>query len=229
MKHDVWAVDGQPRPRLFVRHVPDDPSIGGRTVFGEAKVEKSDVVVVVNRVIGQPLGQLLPDHAAALRAILQLLRVEGVAPEALTAAGHRVVHGGETLLAPCRITPQSLAAIEANIPLAPLHNPHNLAAIRALERIAQAKGALKHKDTAQKGEFIGKAISIIGGLEGCLDHSQEGELSQNLSNLYQYMIIALTEANVSDDIARLNEISDLLLTIKSAWEQIPEQARETGA
>ena len=99
----------------------------------------------------------------------------------------------------------------------------------ALERIAQAKGAVKHKDTAQKGEFIGKAISIIGGLEGCLDHSQEGELSQNLSNLYQYMIIALTEANVSDDIARLNEISDLLLTIKSAWEQIPEQARETGA
>jgi flagellin-specific chaperone FliS len=35
------------------------------------------------------------------------------------------------------------------------------------------------------------------------------------------MIIALTEANMSDDIARLNEISDLLLTIKSAWEQIP--------
>jgi len=94
----------------------------------------------------------------------------------------------------------------------------------AMERIAQAKGAIKRKETAQKGEFIGKAISIIGGLEGCLDHSQQGDLSGNLSDLYQYMIIALTEANMSDDIARLNEISDLLLTIKSAWEQIPAAA-----
>ena len=99
----------------------------------------------------------------------------------------------------------------------------------AMERIAQAKGAIKHKETGQKGEFIGKAISIIGGLEGCLDHSQQGELSQNLSDLYQYMIIALTEANMSDDIARLNEISDLLLAIRSAWEQIPDSAKETSA
>ncbi|MDH3629996.1 MAG: flagellar export chaperone FliS [Gammaproteobacteria bacterium] len=99
----------------------------------------------------------------------------------------------------------------------------------AMERIAQARGAIERNETAQKGECIGKAISIIGGLEGCLDHSQQGELSANLSDLYQYMIIALTEANMSDDIARLNEISDLLLTIKSAWEQIPDSAKETGA
>ena len=99
----------------------------------------------------------------------------------------------------------------------------------AMERIAQARGAIERKETAQKGDFIGKAISIIGGLEGCLDHSQQGELSGNLSDLYQYMIIALTEANMSDDIARLNEISDLLLTIKSAWEQIPDSAKEAGA
>jgi flagellar protein FliS len=99
----------------------------------------------------------------------------------------------------------------------------------AMERIAQARGAIERNETGQKGELISKAISIIGGLEGCLDHSQQGELSGNLSELYQYMIIALTEANMSDDIARLNEISDLLLTIKSAWEQIPDAAKETSA
>lgn len=92
----------------------------------------------------------------------------------------------------------------------------------ALERIAQAKGAIQHKDVKQKGEFIGKAISIIGGLDGCLDHSQVGSLSENLASLYEYMIISLTEANISDDIAKLNEISDLLLEVKSAWEQIPD-------
>ena len=95
----------------------------------------------------------------------------------------------------------------------------------AIERIAQSKGAMQHGDVKQKGECLGKAISIIGGLEGCLDHSQPGNLSINLSALYQYMIISLTQANISDDIAKLNEISDLLLEIKSAWEQIPEQAR----
>ncbi len=98
----------------------------------------------------------------------------------------------------------------------------------ALERIAQAKGAIQHKDIKQKGEFIGKAISIIGGLEGCLDHSQAGSLSENLAGLYEYMIISLTEVNISDDIAKLNEISNLLLEIKSAWEQIPGLNQNAG-
>jgi len=99
----------------------------------------------------------------------------------------------------------------------------------AIERIAQAKGAMQHQNVQQKGELLGKAISIIGGLDGCLDHSQGGTLSQNLSDLYLYMIISLTQANISDDIAKLNEISELLLQIKSAWEQIPEQTQTAGA
>ncbi len=99
----------------------------------------------------------------------------------------------------------------------------------AIERIAQARGAMQHGRVAQKGELLGKAISIIGGLEGCLDYSQEGTLSTNLSDLYHYMIISLTQANIEDDIAKLNEISGLLLEIKAAWEQIPEQRQQTGA
>ena len=99
----------------------------------------------------------------------------------------------------------------------------------AIERIAQAKGAMQHKSVKQKGEFIGKAISIIAGLEGCLDHSHDAELSENLSGLYQYMCITLTEANIADDIAKLNEVSGLLLEIKSAWEQIPQQTQQASA
>jgi len=99
----------------------------------------------------------------------------------------------------------------------------------AIERIAQARGAMQHGDVTQKGEFLGKAISIIGGLEACLDHSQEGSLSTNLSDLYHYMIVTLTQANIEDDIAKLNEISALLLDIKSAWEQISEPGTQIGA
>ena len=35
------------------------------------------------------------------------------------------------------------------------------------------------------------------------------------------MIVSLSEANINDDIAKLNEISALLLEIKTAWEKIP--------
>jgi acetate kinase len=70
-----------------------------------------------------------PDHAAALAAGLAEL---GVAPGDLTAAAHRVVHGGPALTAPARITPDLLAAIRAAVPLAPLHNPANLTGIEAL-------------------------------------------------------------------------------------------------
>lgn len=73
-----------------------------------------------------------PDHAAALDLILAALARRGHPAESLTAAGHRVVHGGTELTQPCRITPSVLDLIEASVPLAPLHNPHNLAAIRAL-------------------------------------------------------------------------------------------------
>jgi acetate kinase len=53
----------------------------------------------------------------------------------LAAIGHRVVHGGPKYAAPARVTPELLDELAAFIPLAPLHQPHNLSPIRAaLER-----------------------------------------------------------------------------------------------
>lgn len=48
------------------------------------------------------------------------------------AIGHRVVHGGDTLTEPMQVTTEVMRQIEALIPLAPLHQPHNLAPIRFL-------------------------------------------------------------------------------------------------
>jgi len=48
----------------------------------------------------------------------------------LAALGHRVVHGGLHHSRPARVTPELLAELEALVPLAPLHEPHNLAPIR---------------------------------------------------------------------------------------------------
>lgn len=77
-----------------------------------------------------------PDHDAALAAILTSLDAQGIAIGALTAAAHRVVHGGTTLVQPCKITDDVIAGIEVATPLAPLHNPNNLAGIRALQALA---------------------------------------------------------------------------------------------
>lgn len=81
-------------------------------------------------------ARVVPDHAAALALCLEALDERGWGLSRLTAAAHRVVHGGAAMVAPCRVTPAVLAGIEAVVPLAPLHNPANLTAMRALGRLA---------------------------------------------------------------------------------------------
>ncbi len=70
------------------------------------------------------------DHAAAVEAILGALAPH-MAGRAIAGVGHRVVHGGPDLDAPVRFDAAMMARLEDLVPLAPLHQPHNLAAIRA--------------------------------------------------------------------------------------------------
>jgi flagellar protein FliS len=89
-----------------------------------------------------------------------------------------------------------------------------------LTRIAQARGAMERQQTAMKGELIGKAIGIIGGLREGLDLQKGGELAANLDSLYQYMVSRLLEANVKNDAAPLDEVAGLLRNVKSGWDAI---------
>lgn len=76
------------------------------------------------------------DHRAALAAILGGLADHGFPVSGLRAAAHRVVHGGRKLTAPVRVTEDVRAEIASCTPLAPLHNPHNLAGIDTLAELA---------------------------------------------------------------------------------------------
>jgi hypothetical protein len=71
----------------------------------------------------------MPDHAAALRAVLALLGERFPGAE-VRAVGHRVVHGGADFAAPVAVDGSVLAALEGLCPLAPLHQPHNLSGVR---------------------------------------------------------------------------------------------------
>jgi acetate kinase len=75
-----------------------------------------------------PLGPA--HHAEAVHAILRWLEQEHRGGQ-VVAVSHRVVHGGPDHLAPALIDDVLLTALERLVPLAPLHQPHNLAGIRA--------------------------------------------------------------------------------------------------
>ncbi len=66
----------------------------------------------------------------------------------IVAAGHRVVHGGETFSAPTRLDREVLTRLDAFVPLAPLHQPHNLRAIRSLAELMPAIPQVACFDTA---------------------------------------------------------------------------------
>lgn len=97
--------------------------------------------------IGQPMGavrhdgpdgrttfeQPLPDHKAGIGTILEMFEAHGPALDAerLVAVGHRVVQGGDRFPGPAIVDAKVEADIEDLCTLAPLHNPANLAGIRA--------------------------------------------------------------------------------------------------
>jgi acetate kinase len=68
--------------------------------------------------------------------------------DAVTAAGHRVVHGGDRFADPVLVTDESTAAIEALIPLAPLHQPQNIRLIQAIHDLRPGLPQTVSFDTA---------------------------------------------------------------------------------
>lgn len=90
----------------------------------------------------------LPDHGAALSALLERLGTAGLGADRLRCAAHRVVHGGTRLTAPVRVTQAVRAEILNCAPLAPLHNPHHVAAMDRLAEIAPDLPQCASFDTA---------------------------------------------------------------------------------
>ena len=78
-----------------------------------------------------PAGSTL-GHAGAIEFLFDWGQRGRLGELRLAAAGHRVVHGGTKFTGPVRVNDGVLADLESLVPLAPLHQPHNVAAIRAV-------------------------------------------------------------------------------------------------
>ncbi len=94
--------------------------------------------------------EVVPDHAVGLARVGQALTDSGVVEDlrALDGIGHRVVHGGERFREPTLIDDNVVSAIRQQIPLAPLHNPANLAGIEVARRACPEVPQVAVFDTA---------------------------------------------------------------------------------
>ena len=87
------------------------------------------------------------DHQAAMRAILDWLMKAGY-DFSIAAVGHRIVHGGPDYAEPVLIDDATLAKLRAIIPLAPLHQPHNIAGVEAAMKAFPSTPQVACFDTA---------------------------------------------------------------------------------
>ena len=106
--------------------------------------------------------------------------------------------------------------------------PHRLVQMLlqgVLGKLAVVKGLMSRGDVAKKGEVIGQAMAIVGGLRSSLDMQAGGELAANLDGLYEYMERRLLTANLDNDVDIVIEVTGLLREIKSGWDAIPVESR----
>jgi flagellar protein FliS len=102
-------------------------------------------------------------------------------------------------------------------------DPVELVAIlyeHAILYTAQARECLAKGDIIGRTEKIGRVISILGELDGSLNHSAGGHISSNLARLYQYMRERLLTANLKKQDQPLAEIEKLLTTLAEGWDGV---------
>jgi acetate kinase len=87
------------------------------------------------------------DYGAQLGAVIEWVESH-LAPARLAAIGHRVVHGGNAHAGPALVTQALLAELKALAPLAPLHQPHNVAGMEAMAHLHPGLPQVACFDTA---------------------------------------------------------------------------------
>ena len=106
-------------------------------------------------------------------------------------------------------------------------SPHRLVQMLmqgCLQRLAEAKGAMVRGDVEAKGRALGKAIDIVGGLQGSLNTAVDSALPAQLDALYSFMQRRLVEANLESDAAIVDEVAGLMRTVKEGWDGITQAA-----
>jgi flagellar secretion chaperone FliS len=95
----------------------------------------------------------------------------------------------------------------------------------AIRLLNQAAKSIENNQAKSRGESISSVMAIITELEASLDMDKGGQLAQNLSSLYRYVLEKLTQANCFNDLTALNDTKGILTTLKEGFEDAVQQLR----
>jgi flagellar secretion chaperone FliS len=101
----------------------------------------------------------------------------------------------------------------------------------AIKNCKKAIEAIEKKDIAKKGEYIGKLQDIVVELNNSLDLEVGGEVANELSALYDFILFSSTQANIKIDAEPLHGCLEVLSTLYSGWAEAIKSLRkesETG-
>jgi flagellar secretion chaperone FliS len=98
----------------------------------------------------------------------------------------------------------------------------------AVAALIQARVALEAGDVPRKTDRLNKAIDILDGLNHALDHQKGGDISGNLTQLYDYMKQRLIIANMKNDFEAIEEVRALLVDLRGAWQELAARPREAS-
>lgn len=114
--------------------------------------------------------------------------------------------------------------VESHVLSASPHKLINMLFDGALKAIKAAKLHMEQQNVPAKAQSISKALDIVNmGLAAALDKEKGGELAERLEQLYSYVAELLLQANLKNDVAKLDEAAELLEQIGSAWKEIQPQ------
>ncbi|WP_255370258.1 flagellar export chaperone FliS [Roseateles sp. YR242] len=111
-------------------------------------------------------------------------------------------------------------------------SPHRLVQLLldgANDAMSQGLGAIRARNVEVKGRALSKAVRILDeGLKAALN-TESGNLALDLRDLYAYMSMRLTYANLHSDAAAVEECQRLMQPIREAWASIAPALTEQRA
>ncbi|MBM7700755.1 flagellar export chaperone FliS [Kurthia huakuii] len=90
--------------------------------------------------------------------------------------------------------------------------------------IHQAKKAIEVKDISNRNKYVQKAQAILNELMSTLN--MDIPVSKEMFNLYEYMYHQLTQANINNDVAILDEVEGLVVEFRDTWKQVIQMNRQ---
>lgn len=98
-----------------------------------------------------------------------------------------------------------------------------------LGRLTAARTCIEKAEVTRKAGLLHSSVVLLGELRGSLDVQKGGQLAQNLSELYEYMMRRVIHANANDDATAVTEVLGLLGEIRTAWAAIGPEVRSGAA